>query len=112
MGSTVWVDDAGALSSSFTEDFTSSVDSRALLDEQALLLGTDQDFQIQFNNGLDRLEFSNSVGTNLVSISKSGTIELIQQAVLPDTTIQSEDDNIYGGLTYHNGSLYILEATS
>ena len=109
MAQTVWVDDTGNTSASFTEDFQAGSDSRVLLDDQALLLGTDFDFQMSYNNTLNKLEFSDSTGTNLISVTKSGTLELIQQAQLPSDIILSEDDNVYGGISYHNGNIYILE---
>ena len=112
MAQTVWVDDAGSTSSSFTEDFQAGSDSRVLLDDQALLLGTDFDFQMSYNNTMNKLEFSDSTGTNLLSVTKAGTLEMIQQAALPSATIASEDDNVYGGISYHNGSFYILEQDS
>ena len=112
MAQTVWVDDTGNTSASFTEDFQAGSDSRVLLDDQALLLGTNFDFQMSYNNTLNKLEFSDSTGTNLISVTKAGTLELIQQASLPSTTIVSEDDNVYGGISYHNGNMYILEQDS
>ncbi len=83
-----------------------------LLDNQEFYFGDEFDYGLSYKSSFDKLVFEESEGgKNLMSLTKTGTLELSQQDELPDTTITGDPGKSYGAFSFHDNNLYVLTDT-
>ena len=79
-----------------------------LADDTEFYFGGDKDFGLGYKSSLNKLVFEDLSGKNLMSLTSTGTLDLISQTELPSANITGDDGATYGSMAFHSGALFVL----